>query len=196
MLAMATALPPAAVQASVKVLSDWRGPTVALPDVGFAPDQAPLAVQLVTLSDFHVSELVPPRSTAVGMADNDTEGCPGVTVTATCWLADPPVPEQVSENVAFALRAALTSLPDTLLTPLQAPLAVQPVALALLHVSVVVWPAVSDVGLAPRLTVGAGCATVVEVPPDTVTVTLVVVLYDLLLQVSEYVVLAVSAPVS
>ena len=51
--------------------------------------------------------------------------------------------------------------------PLQAPLAVQEVALLLDHISVADWPAVIEVGLTDRVTVGIGADGVVDpLPPQ------------------------------
>ena len=51
--------------------------------------------------------------------------------------------------------------------PLQAPLAVQEAAWVLDHVSVADWPAVIDVGLTDRVTVGVGAAGAVDpFPPQ------------------------------
>ena len=50
--------------------------------------------------------------------------------------------------------------------PLQAPLAVQEVAWVLDHISVADWPAVIEVGLTDRVTVGMGGGVVDPLPPQ------------------------------
>lgn len=81
----------------------------------------------------------------------------------------PPAPVHESVKVLVLLRAAVASLPDIPLEPLQASEAVQLVAFVVLHVSIDVAPVLIDIGLAVRSTVGAAGGGGVE--PFTVTVT-------------------------
>jgi hypothetical protein len=67
--------------------------------------------------------------------------------------ADPPLPAHVRVYVEFAVGETVSE-PLTVCVPLQLPDAEQLVALAELHVSVEGWPAVIDVGVAMRVTVG------------------------------------------
>jgi hypothetical protein len=79
-----------------------------------------------------------------------------VAVTLRDCDADPPGPVQVSVSDSVALTAT-ARLPLVGWLPVQEllPLAVQVVAFWLLHVSVVVSPALTEVGLAEKVTVGA-----------------------------------------
>ena len=68
------ALPPAPTQLSVNVLVAERELIVWLPEVVFAPDHAPLAVQLEALLDDQVIWVEPPCATVVGAALSETVG--------------------------------------------------------------------------------------------------------------------------
>ncbi|QKK11966.1 MAG: hypothetical protein HND59_10605 [Pseudomonadota bacterium] len=88
--------PPAPVQVSVNVLSAVSGPTDALPDVFFEPDQAPDAVQPEALLVDHVSEEFAPKATVAGLALRVSVGVAGTTtVTVMDSLVVPPSPVQV-----------------------------------------------------------------------------------------------------
>jgi hypothetical protein len=95
----------------------------------------------------------------------------GCTVTVTAWPAVPPGPLQVRLKVLLALNTPVEALPEVDAAPDQAPLALQLVAPVEDHESVLEPPLLTLVGVAVRLTAGAGCAltvTVVEaelVPP-------------------------------
>jgi hypothetical protein len=86
------------VQVRLKVDVAVSAGVGALPTVGCAPLQAPLAVQLVALVDDQVSVDAPPLATVVGDAPIVTVGAgvTAVTVTVADWLPLPPVPVQVS----------------------------------------------------------------------------------------------------
>lgn len=84
------------------------------------------------------------------------------TVTVALLLAEPPAPEQFKLKVDVALSAPVDLEPDTACAPLQAPDAVQPVALVELQLRVEDWPLVIEPGDAEKLSVGAG---VVAPPP-------------------------------
>jgi hypothetical protein len=60
------------------------------------PDQAPEAEQAVALPVDQVSTDAPPASTLLGLALSVTTGANAETVTVTDWVAEPPVPVQVS----------------------------------------------------------------------------------------------------
>jgi hypothetical protein len=81
---------------------------------------------------------------------------PGVTVTVTDSPSLPPVPVHCSVNVVVLLNAALVSLPETALVPVQPSEAVQAVAFVDDHVSVVVPLTLTVAGLALNVTTGAG----------------------------------------
>jgi hypothetical protein len=83
-----------------------------------------------------------------------------VTVTFADWVAEPPVPVQVSVNVVFAVRLPVLAEPEIAFVPDHPPDAVHEVALVELHVREEEFPAVIDVGMADseRETVGVGDA--------------------------------------
>lgn len=141
---------------------------VADPAVARLPLHAPLAVHAVALRDDHVSTVVAPFATLVGLAEIETVGG-GVEASETVadWLLDPPAPLQVSVNADVRLIALVTSVPLSALLPLQFPEAVQVVAFVEVHVSVEVLPGATVVGDADKETIGAG------VVPAGVTVTMV-----------------------
>jgi hypothetical protein len=66
-------------------------PLSALP-----PDHAPDAAQVVMPAVVQVSSEAPPASTLLGLAPSVTIGAGAVTVTVADWVAEPPVPVQVS----------------------------------------------------------------------------------------------------
>jgi hypothetical protein len=75
----------------------------------------------------------------------------------------------------LALSAPVVCEPDTALLPLHAPDAIQEVALVLVQVIVELSPLVTELGAAPRLTVGEGALTntvadCAAVPPGPVQV--------------------------
>jgi hypothetical protein len=77
----------------------------------------------------------------------------------------PPAPLQLSVKFALALKAAVVSVPLSALLPLQPPEAVHEVASVEDHVSVVVAPVNTLVGLAVSVTVGVGVDAGDEPPP-------------------------------
>lgn len=81
----------------------------------------------------------------------------GVTVTVAVWLAVPPAPVQVSVKSVVSFNAPVLAVPLVAWLPLhEPPLEVQEDASVLDQVSVLLPPAVTEVGFADRLTVGAG----------------------------------------
>ena len=87
-----------------------------------------------------------------------------VTVTVADWFAEPPVPEQVSIKVVFAVRFPVLCEPETGSVPDHPPDAVHEVTFVEDQVSVEELPEVTETGLAVRLTVGAGVEGGVVVP--------------------------------
>ncbi len=87
---------------------------------------------------------------------------------------EPPAPVQVIENVLFAVIAALLWVPEAARVPLpHAPEELQPVALAELHVSVVVLPLATAMGEAVSVTDGTMLTVTLAallVPPAPVQV--------------------------
>jgi hypothetical protein len=157
------------------------------PLTALVPDQAPEAVQEVALVDDQVKVEPLPLATVLGFALRATVGAGGVTETVTDCVALPRAPVQVSEYVVLAVRAPVDCVPFSAWLPDQPPEAVQAVALLDAHVRVAAAPLAIELGLAEKLTVGAGAFT--ETVADCVALPPVPV------QVSEYVVLAVRAPV-
>jgi hypothetical protein len=76
-----------------------------VPELGFAPDHAPEAVQDVALVEDQVSVEEFPLETNEGFAEIDTVGGGGVTVTWADPVALPPAPVQVREKVPVAVSA-------------------------------------------------------------------------------------------
>jgi hypothetical protein len=85
------------------------------------------------------------------------------TVTVADCTAEPPVPVHVSVYLAVAASAAVFCEPLAASEPLQPPVAAQEVALAEVQVKVDAAPLATVLGLALRLTVGAGVVTVTVV---------------------------------
>ena len=155
--------------------------TVAVPLVALAPVQPFEAVQPVAFVEDHVIVVESPLVTEVGDSEIETLGAVGggvvgggvvepVMVTAAVLLADPPAPVQLRANVVFAVSAAEACEPEVALVPVHPFEAVHDVAFVEDHVSVVVAPLATDVGLAVSETVGAGVVGGgVAVPMATVT---------------------------
>ena len=159
-------------------------PVLCVPAVALVPLQPPDAVHDVAFVELHVRLLLPPLLTLVGDADNVTVGAGVALVTETDALAAvvPPVPVQLSVNVALAVNAPVLWLPAVDLVPLQPPDAVHDVAFVELHVRLLLPPLLTVVGDADNATVGAGVALVTEtealawvVPPAPVQLSLNVV---------------------
>lgn len=169
-VADALALPPAPVHVRVNTSEPAIvGVSLAMPDTASSPLHAPLAVHALAFVDDQVRAADVPTVTDVGLTVIITVGA-GVTgartvkVAAACAL--PPEPVQVSVNKSEPAAVGVSlAVPDTGSAPLQAPLAVQAVALVDDHVRVAAAPTVTDVGLTVIVTVGAGvtAATVVTV---------------------------------
>jgi hypothetical protein len=117
-------------------------------------------VQAVALVDVQVRVDALPLATLVGLALNDTVGAEGAeTVTVADCDAEPPAPVQVSVNFVVAVRVGVASEPAVASEPLQPPEAVQAVALVDDQVNEDTAPLLTVVGLAARVTVGAGEVT-------------------------------------
>ena len=133
-----------------------------VPLIASVPLHPPDAVQEVALVEDQDSVELPPFATVLGLAPKLTVGAGDVTVTVEDCAALPPVPVQVSVYVALAVSAPVDEEPLMALLPDQAPDAVQAVALVLDQVKVEVLPLSMELGLAARLTVGAGVGEVTE----------------------------------
>jgi hypothetical protein len=151
-------VPPAPVQARVKVRGEVTGPVNPEPESGFKPLQSPEAVQLVALLADQASWERAPLTTKVGLAVKLSVGTgvpPLVTFTVTERCVVPPAPLQARLKVLFAMSDAVCSLPDAALFPAHAPEAVQPVALLADQLNVERPPLATEVGLVLKLTTGA-----------------------------------------
>lgn len=179
--------PPEPEQVSEYALGRLRAPVLCTPLVGKLPLHPPDAMQDVALAELQVSIEAPPPATTIGLAASVTVAAGMMVTVAVAALLPPPAPEQTSEYAAAALRDAVFWLPLAGLAPLQAPEAVQDVALVELQVSVEAPPLTTAVGFAASATVAAGvtvttAVTTLLAPPAPV-------------QVNEYEVVAASAPV-
>jgi hypothetical protein len=136
-----------------------RAPVDCEPLTALAPDQAPEAVQDVALVADQVSVELLPLDTVLGLAVKVTVGAGVVTETVADCEALPPLPVQVSEYVALAVRAPVDCEPLNALLPDQAPDAVQDVALVEDQVRVEAAPLWTVLGVAEKLSVAAGLLT-------------------------------------
>jgi hypothetical protein len=139
---------------------------LCVPLVVSTPLQAPEAVQEAALVELHVNVDAPPLATATGDASRVTVGTI-FTVTLDVELA-PPGPAQLNEYVLGVLKAPVLCVPLAGFAPLQAPEAVQEVALAELHVNMDAPPLATDAAEAVKVTVGAMLTVTLEamlVPP-------------------------------
>jgi hypothetical protein len=184
----AVLVPPGPVQVSEYVVLAVSAPVGWLPLVAFAPAKVPpVAVHDVALVELHVSVEVPPLAIEVGLAVSVAVGSGAMVTVADAAVLVPPAPVHVNEYAVLAVKAPVLWLPLVALVPVHPPEAVHDAALVELQVSVEDWPLAIEVGLAVSVAVGTGAmVTMAEaavlVPPAPV-------------QVNEYVVVAVRAPV-
>lgn len=181
------AVPPAPVQVSVYLVAAVSAAVFCEPLVARAPLQPPDAAQEVAFVEDQVKVEVAPLATVLGLALKVTVGAGEVTVTVADCVALPPVPVQANVYVALLVRAPMDCDPLIDLLPLHCPDAVQDDALVDDHDRVELLPLAMLLGLALKLTVGAGELTVTvadcaALPPAPV-------------QVRVYVAFAFNAPV-
>jgi hypothetical protein len=131
---------------------------VSCPAVALLPDQLPLAVQLSASGALHVTVALSPGLRLESLTPSVSTGKETVSTT-TLLVTEPPGPVQVNTNslrgeIRLPVGAVplLTLLPD--IEALQAPLAVQLVALVLDQRSVVDLPTASRVLAALKDRVG------------------------------------------
>jgi hypothetical protein len=132
------------------------------PLVASLPLHPPEAVQDVALVDDQDSVELPPLAMVLGLALKLTAGAGEVTVTVADCAALPPAPVQVRVYVVFALSAPVECEPLVGWLPDQPPDAVQEVAFVVDQLKVELLPLTTELGLAARLTVGAGAGEVTE----------------------------------
>jgi len=192
-VALAGALvPPTPVHVRVNKEFELTGAVVTVPIYAFVPLQLAEAVQLVALVELQVNVDVLPLTTVAGAAVSVAVGTgTTVTVVVTAGLV-PPAPVQVSVKlVVAAVSVPVLFVPLVANVPVQAPEAVQAVALVELHVNVVAPPLAMLVADAVNVAAGTEIAAA-----DTVTVAVAAALLPPApVQFNEYVVLAVRAPV-
>lgn len=153
--------PLAPLQSRVNVLVAPIPEKSWLPDIGLVPDQAPLALQELTLVPVHVMVALPPAATSVGVAANASPGAvadPTVTVAETVF--DPPGPVHTSVYVRVDVIELIVCLPDVAFDPDQAPDAEHPSAYNEDQLSVDDPPLVTLVGEADSVALGASGAFV------------------------------------
>jgi hypothetical protein len=136
-----------------------RAPVDCDPLAALVPDQAPVAVHEVALVADQVSVELPPLATVLGLAAKVTVGVGEVTETVADCEALPPLPVHESPYVALAVSVPVLCDPLTALPPDQAPEAVQEVALVDDQLNTEALPRATVLGLAVRVTVGAGAVT-------------------------------------
>jgi hypothetical protein len=171
----------------MNVLLVARGAVTSLPDRLFAPLQSPEAVQLVASWLLQLSVAVAFAGTVVGLALKSSAGGGGVeeTLMLTDACVVPPVPVQLRPKLVELASGPTDWLPETDLLPVQPPEAMQLVAFWLDQVSVLEPLALTLVGLAASMIVGAA---------TTETVTERDALPPVPVQPSEYVEVAATGP--
>jgi hypothetical protein len=143
---------------------------VSEPFVATEPIQPPEAVQLVAPLVLQVRIAPAPGATVVGLAVSDTSGGVAavdglVTATLTDFDVEPPVPEQLSENVVVVVNASVVNPPEVGCVPLHPPDAIHDCALVDCHCRITVSPDSTEASAADNVTVGA---PVVDVASDCV----------------------------
>jgi hypothetical protein len=116
-------------------------------------------VHEVALVADQVSVELPPLETVLGLAAKATVGVGEVTETVADCAALPPLPVHERPYVALAVSVPVLCDPLTALPPDQAPEAVQEVALVDDQLNTEALPRATVLGLAVRVTVGAGAVT-------------------------------------
>ena len=124
-----------------------------------APLQPPEAVQEVALVEDQVKLELPPLATLVGLALKLTVGGVVATVTVAACDAVPPTPEQATMNLVVDVSADVLAEPLGGSLPDQPPDAAQELALVDDQVNMAVAPLLTVLGLADRVTAGAGMVT-------------------------------------
>jgi hypothetical protein len=137
------------------------------PLLGRAPLHPSLAVHAVALVENQVKVEVLPGAITDGFT---LKLAVGITLTIVLALEVPPGPEQDSEYEVAADKEPVLCVPLTGRAPLQAPDAVQFVALLAVHDRVAVLPAATSGGEAVKVTTGTGSTETVapageEIPP-------------------------------
>jgi hypothetical protein len=146
-----------------------------VPASALLPDHAPEAEHAVALLLDQVSVAAPPELSVLGLALNVIAGAKADTVTVADWVAEPPVPVQVSSNSVVLESALVDQVPLVATAPLQPPAAVQAVAFSELQVRLDLPPFATVAGVAPKVTAGVAVVTMISAdwevePPGPVQV--------------------------
>jgi hypothetical protein len=141
---------------AVRVPVDWE------PLTAFVPDHAPEAAQEVALVDDQARAAALPLTIELGLALKLTVGAAALTETVVDCSAVPPAPVQDNVKLALAVSVPVDCEPLTPFEPDHAPEAVQAAAFAVDQLKVEALPLVMELGLAEKLTVGAGVGDVTE----------------------------------
>jgi hypothetical protein len=123
-------------------------------------------VQDVALVEAQDSVEALPAVTVLGLALKVTVGAGALTVTVADCAALPPVPVQLKVYVALAVSAPVACEPLVAMLPDHPPEAVQAVAFVADQLKVELPPLATVLGLAVKVTVGAGVAGVTETVAD------------------------------
>ena len=153
--------PPGPKHVRVNVVAAHMVAVASVPDVAFVPLQPPPALHHVAFVADQVRVVCWPGAMLVELAERETvgrsdapvpAGSSGMTETVTDVVVGvrPPGPKQVSVKVVVPQRAAVASVPETALVPLQPPPALHHVAFVADQVRVVCWPGAMLAGLAER----------------------------------------------
>ncbi len=158
-------VPAAPAHVSVKLVVTLSGPVLALPFVGSAPLQPPVAVHPVVFAELHASVAALPICTVVGLAFSVAVGVSAIVTAAVAGEA-PVAPAQLSVKVVDALSAGVVKDPLVGSAPLHPPDAVHAVVFAELQVSVATPPAWTLVVFAFSVTLGEGSIGADEPPEE------------------------------
>lgn len=113
----------------------------------------------MTLWVDQVSVDAAPASIVLGPALSVTIGANAETVMVADWVAEPPLPVQVSSKSVVLWSASVAQVPLVATAPLQPPEAVQAVAFSEFQLNVDVPSVATVVGVAANVTAGAGAVT-------------------------------------
>ena len=136
-----------------------NAPVDCEPLTAFVPAQEPDAAQEVALSADQFNVVEAPKLTVLAMALKATVGAKADTVMVTVWVAEPPLPLQVSAYSVVFESGPVGQLPLIATAPCQPSDAVQEVALVVCQLSLAVAPLATVVDEGVKITVGAGVDT-------------------------------------
>jgi hypothetical protein len=125
-VAVCVAVPPVPLHVSSNSVFLVIASVVSEPFVATEPIQPPDVVQLVAPLELQVRIALAPGATVVGLTLSATTGGVApfealVTPTVTDFDVEPPVPEQLSENVVAVVNAWVVNPPEAGCVPLHPP---------------------------------------------------------------------------